>query len=105
MSEIPETPESWFAKAKLRLSEESRANLCGECSSPGTCARFRTCLKGGPDWPPAASAFDKPEGTRARGSTGQLFAAMNGRWVRVPIGDRPPRIGVDYGREHGGKLT
>lgn len=36
-----------------------------------------------PDWPPQSSAARLPEGTRKYGSTGQLFEARNGQWVRV----------------------
>lgn len=39
-----------------------------------------------PDWPPAASASNYPEGFVASGSTGQRWQVRNGRWVRlVPI--------------------
>lgn len=36
-----------------------------------------------PDWPPQVSAIGRPEGERRCGSTGQLFEARNGQWVRV----------------------
>lgn len=35
-----------------------------------------------PDWPPAASARDFPEGTGRHGSTGQLWLVRDGRWAR-----------------------
>lgn len=37
-----------------------------------------------PDWPPMISARDILDGEQHRGSTGQLFKAQGGRWVRVP---------------------
>jgi hypothetical protein len=41
-----------------------------------------------PDWPPRVSAFDFPEGTKRRGSTGQLFHVKDRQWVRIadPVG-------------------
>lgn len=36
-----------------------------------------------PDWPPRKSAYQLAEGTRGRGSTGQLFEVTNGQWVRI----------------------
>lgn len=36
-----------------------------------------------PDWPPSSSASNLPEGTPKYGSTGQLFEAKGGQWVRV----------------------
>lgn len=36
-----------------------------------------------PDWPPRASAYDKPDGYAQRGSSGQLFIVRKGRWERV----------------------
>ena len=36
-----------------------------------------------PDWPPASSARDAKEGERRKGSTGQLWQARNGQWVRI----------------------
>lgn len=38
-------------------------------------------------WPPRASASSYDEGTELYGSTGQLWRATNGQWVRV--GDVP----------------
>ena len=35
------------------------------------------------EWPPARSAVGLADGDRAHGSTGQLFEARNGQWVRV----------------------
>jgi len=35
-----------------------------------------------PDWPPRISASKLPDGTRRRGSTGQLFEVCNGQWIR-----------------------
>lgn len=39
-----------------------------------------------PDWPPAGSAWNLPEGTQRYGSTGQLFEVRNKQWVRVEKG-------------------
>lgn len=36
-----------------------------------------------PDWMPAASAFDFPEGERRYGSTGQVWQVRNRQWVRI----------------------
>lgn len=36
-----------------------------------------------PDWPPSSSAAEMPEGTLKYSSTGQLFEAKGGQWVRV----------------------
>lgn len=36
-----------------------------------------------PDWPPKGSATGVADGTFRRGSTGQLFVANGGQWVRV----------------------
>lgn len=37
---------------------------------------------GEPDWPPRMSASDVRDGTLCNGSTGQLFEAKDGQWVR-----------------------
>ena len=37
-----------------------------------------------PDWQPQGSARGLPDGEQRRGSTGQLWEAKNGQWVRVP---------------------
>jgi hypothetical protein len=42
-----------------------------------------------PDWPPQTSAIGVPNGTFMRGSTGQLFVANDGQWVRVR---KPTRV-------------
>jgi Fe-S cluster biosynthesis and repair protein YggX len=36
-----------------------------------------------PEWPPQGSAIGVPDGERRHGSTGQMFEAREGRWVRV----------------------
>jgi hypothetical protein len=36
-----------------------------------------------PDWPPQVSAVGILDGERRHGSTGQLFEAQSGQWVRV----------------------
>jgi hypothetical protein len=38
---------------------------------------------GAPDWQPAKSAIGVADGTREHGSTGQLFEAKGGRWMRI----------------------
>lgn len=43
-----------------------------------------------PTWEPQRSAVGVPDGERAYGSTGQLFEARNGQWVRVVEND--PRL-------------
>jgi hypothetical protein len=48
-----------------------------------------------PDWPPQASAWQLPEGTRRYGSTGQLFEVKGQRWERVRTGK--PRLVVTNG--------
>lgn len=40
------------------------------------------------DWPPAVSARDFADGATKHGSTGQLFRASNGQWVRVRDDER-----------------
>jgi hypothetical protein len=36
-----------------------------------------------PDWPPVGSAAELQDGTQRYGSTGQLFVAIGGQWVRT----------------------
>lgn len=36
-----------------------------------------------PDWPPVSSAPEVNDGERRYGSTGQLWQARNGQWVRL----------------------
>lgn len=36
-----------------------------------------------PDWPPQISAIGLAKGEQRHGSTGQLFEARNGQWVRI----------------------
>lgn len=43
-----------------------------------------------PDWEPRGSAVGVPNGERRNGSTGQVFEARDGRWVRVRD---PARVG------------
>lgn len=35
------------------------------------------------EWPPVAPASAYPEGSLRRGTTGQLFKAVKGRWVYI----------------------
>lgn len=43
-----------------------------------------------PDWPPRGSARNIADGTLRRGSTGQLFEARGGIWVRMPDDPKHP---------------
>lgn len=40
-----------------------------------------------PDWPPAGSASDFPNGHEQRSSTGQIWRVVSGQWVRVRAGN------------------
>lgn len=64
-------------------------------------------LEGRPDWPPAGSAHDVPNGTKRRGSTGQLFQAIGGQWVRLSEsgGQRADPISRDLGHTEGGFIS
>lgn len=44
-----------------------------------------------PDWPPARTALDLPNGTTAFGSTGQSFVVKDGQWRRAALPSQEPK--------------